>query len=119
MADLIVMYAERRELINAAFARGAWKIVCPECNGDSALLSFTRRTPDGYLIFDEHAMRAHCKTCGDKGTIVATEKHVSAEAKEKIIAWYKKSLLRQQRSAKTAKQSWNRNNIKREPKFKR
>lgn len=115
MAELITMYMARRELVNAAFNNRI--ILCPECHGNCNMATFTRRTPEGFLIFD-YIETETCKTCNDKGTVLATENNVSKDLKDKIVAGYIKKLSRQARAKKATGQTWNRNRIKNDPRFK-
>lgn len=117
MAELITMYMARRELVNAAFRNRT--IICPECNGDCHMPSFIRRTVEGFLVFD-HAVveKESCFTCNDKGTVLATENNVPKKLKDKIVAGYIKKLSRQARAKKATGQTWNRNRIKNDPRFK-
>jgi uncharacterized protein YlaI len=115
MAELITMYMARRNLINAAFNNRV--IVCPECHGKFDLPVFTRINEYGMMIFD-YREPERCEKCDDRGTIIATETNVSKKIKEKIITGYLKNLRRQEHAKKTTGQTWNRNRIKNDPRFK-
>ena len=117
MAELITMYMARRELVNAAFRNRT--IICPECNGDCHMPSFIRRTVEGFLVFDHAAVeKESCFTCNNKGIVAATEDNVTKEMSNKIITGYIKKLSRQARAKKATGQTWNRNRIKNDPRFK-